>query len=130
VCAYALIVIIYLKLTSGLQEAILTDKALGVQTSDRHAFIDSLHDLSGCGSPFREELQCTLRKVKQSSQRARTCKPRGRDKIAWCQVVIQPLVELALDLSGNGKLLLQSVYDPLLCTLGRTTPRISISLLS
>jgi hypothetical protein len=38
---------------------------------------------------------------------------RGRDENAWCQVVIQPLMELALELSGNGKMLLQSMYDPL-----------------
>jgi hypothetical protein len=34
--------------------------------------------------------------------------------------VVQPLVELALELSGNGKLLLQSVYDPFSYILGRT----------
>ncbi|KAF2240216.1 hypothetical protein BU26DRAFT_573006 [Trematosphaeria pertusa] len=92
-----------------LQEAIISDNALGVQTFDRHAFIDSPRNLSECDLPLREELQYTLKKVKQIYQRARTCKTRGRDENAWCQVVIQPLVELALELAGNGKLLLQSV---------------------
>ncbi|KAF1992672.1 hypothetical protein P154DRAFT_583634 [Amniculicola lignicola CBS 123094] len=87
-------------------EAIISDNALGVQTFNQHAFIDSPRNLSECEPALRRELQYTLKKVKQIYQRARTCKMRGRDKNAWCQVVIQPLVELALELSGNSKLLL------------------------
>ena len=33
----------------------------------------------------------------------------GRDKSAWCQVVIQPLLKSALKLCANRKLLLQSI---------------------
>ena len=118
-CTHALNELNDYKLTPGLQEAIQSDNTLGVQTFDRHAFIDSPGSLSECNSSPREELY-TLGKVKQIFQRARTCKTRGRDENAWCQVVVQPLVELALELSGNGKLLLQSVYDPLSYIRGRT----------
>ena len=99
---------------------IKSDNALGVQTFDRHAFTDSPCTLSECNSSFREELQYTLSKVKKIFQRARTCKTGGRDENAWCQVVIQPLMKLALKLSGNGKLLLQSVYNLPPSPLGRT----------
>ncbi|KAL5371450.1 hypothetical protein PMIN06_012891 [Paraphaeosphaeria minitans] len=92
-----------------LKEEIKSDNALGIQTFDRHAFTDSPCNLSECNPSLREELRYTLGKVKQIFKRARTCKTRGRDENAWCQVVIQPLMELALELSGNGKMLLQSV---------------------
>jgi hypothetical protein len=76
--------------------------------------------LSECNTSLREELQYLLGKVKQIFQHAKTCKTRGCDENAWRQVVVQPLVELALELSGNGKLLLQCVYDPLSYLLERT----------
>lgn len=98
-----------------LQELITSDTALGVQTFDRRAFseISTRHLSDPDFDPFvRADLQYTLRKVKKIFQRARTCNARGRDENAWCQVVIQPLVKLALKLSSRDKLQLQSVYIP------------------
>jgi hypothetical protein len=62
-----------------------------------------------CNPSLRKEALYIMGKIKLIFQRARTCKTKGRDENAWIQVVIQPLVELALELSGNGKFLLQSV---------------------
>ncbi|KAJ4286960.1 hypothetical protein N0V90_012840 [Kalmusia sp. IMI 367209] len=92
-----------------LKEEIESDNTLGMQPFDRYAFLDSPCNLSECNPILREQLQYILRKVKQIWKRARTCYQEGRDENAWCQVVIQPLMELALKLSGNGKMLLQSV---------------------
>ncbi|KAF1963844.1 hypothetical protein CC80DRAFT_541753 [Byssothecium circinans] len=53
-------------------EAIKSENSLGVQTFDRHAFIDSPCNLSECDPSLREEPQYTLGKVKQIFQHART----------------------------------------------------------
>ncbi|KAH8689736.1 hypothetical protein GQ44DRAFT_241180 [Phaeosphaeriaceae sp. PMI808] len=87
----------------SLKEPITSDMTHGGPTFDDRAFS---HFTDPDFNP-----QYTLGKVKKIFQRAQTCYALGRDENAWCQVVIQPLVKLALKLSGRDKLLLQSVHD-------------------
>jgi hypothetical protein len=41
-------------------------------------------------------------------------------RVPGVRSMIKPLVDLVLELSGNGRLLLQNVYNPLPCLLVRT----------
>jgi hypothetical protein len=57
-----------------------------------------------------EELSPLWNRIKTIFGNAHDCKDGGRDENAWCDDVVRPLIDLAMELYGGGKWWLQSVY--------------------
>ncbi|KAF2003187.1 hypothetical protein P154DRAFT_520149 [Amniculicola lignicola CBS 123094] len=97
----------------ALKGLITSDAELGEQDLDNRAFAEpALHHADiDLGTESHASLQYTWKKVKRIFQRARTCKECGCDENTWSHDIIRPLVKLALRLSTQGELRIQSVQS-------------------
>ena len=57
-----------------------------------------------------EELLTIWKEAKKIFLNARDCKDGSRDENAWCDDVVRPLIQLAMELYGNDRWWFQSVY--------------------
>ena len=59
-----------------------------------------------------EELSFVWKRVKNICISARDCKDNGKDENAWCDKVVRPSIQLAIELHGKDKWQIQNLYVP------------------